>query len=55
MCMDASTFEIPPQDDPKNLDIALITCSYSLSMMETYYPLIDRLSELLSPQGIIGK
>ena len=36
------------------MDVALITMSYSLSMMETFYPLVDHLTELLSPIGIIG-
>ncbi|KAF2843141.1 hypothetical protein M501DRAFT_1005791 [Patellaria atrata CBS 101060] len=33
---------------------ALITMSYALSMIPDIYPLIDTLSTLLSPEGIIG-
>ena len=54
LCMDASIFEIPEQDFPETLEISLVTLSYSLSMMESFYPLIDRLTKILSPAGIIG-
>ncbi|KAJ3286864.1 hypothetical protein HK104_008851 [Borealophlyctis nickersoniae] len=54
LCMDACKFDIPKEDGPEDLEIALITMSYSLSMMESFYPLIDRLSEVLSPTGIFG-
>jgi len=32
----------------------LITMSYSLSMIPEFYPVIDSLSSLLSPNGVIG-
>ena len=54
LCMDASKFEIPQDDFPETLEIALVTLSYSLSMMESFYPLVDRLTQVLSPAGIIG-
>ncbi|KNC96236.1 uncharacterized protein SPPG_08390 [Spizellomyces punctatus DAOM BR117] len=54
LCMDASKFAIPEEDGPEDLEIALITMSYSLSMIETFYPLIDRLAQVLSPNGIFG-
>ena len=54
LCMDASKFEIPAEDFPHTLEIALVTLSYSLSMMESFYPLVDRLTQVLSPAGIIG-
>ena len=54
LCLDASKFEVPIEDEPETLDIALVTLSYSLSMMETFFPLIDRLTQVLSPSGIIG-
>lgn len=43
LCMDASKFEIPSEDGD-DIDIALITMSYSLTMIETSYcyPIIDR-------------
>jgi betaine lipid synthase len=52
LCIDASKFEIPREDD--DIDIALITMSYSLTMIESYYPIIDRLAQLLAPTGIFG-
>ncbi|KAJ3059263.1 hypothetical protein HK102_010082, partial [Quaeritorhiza haematococci] len=54
LCLDATKFEIPAEDGPEDLDIALITMSYSLSMIEGFYPIVDRFSEILSPTGIIG-
>ncbi|KAJ3056798.1 hypothetical protein HK097_004062 [Rhizophlyctis rosea] len=53
LCMDASKFEIP-KEDGADLEVALITMSYSLSMMESFYPLVDRLEQVLSPAGIFG-
>lgn len=53
LCTDASTFAVPAEDGA-DLDIALITMSYSLTMIETFYPLIDRLTQVLSPSGIFG-
>merc|ERR1712193_324016 len=32
----------------------VITMSYSLSMIPEFYPVIDALSSLLSPNGIVG-
>lgn len=37
-----------------NVGADLVTLSYSLSMIPDYYPVIDSLPSLLSPQGIIG-
>lgn len=54
ICMDASKFAIPKEDQSDDIEIALITMSYSLSMMESFYPLIDRLVSVLSPTGIFG-
>ncbi|KAJ3340466.1 hypothetical protein HDU91_000850 [Kappamyces sp. JEL0680] len=55
LCMDASKFEVPTEDG-EDMDIALITMSYSLTMIETSYcyPIIDRLSQVLAPTGIFG-
>jgi betaine lipid synthase len=52
LCMDAAQFQIPEQDG--EVDIALITMSYSLTMIETYYPIVDRLQQVLAPTGIFG-
>lgn len=50
--MDASKFQVPAEDG-EDMDIALITMSYSLSMIETSYcyPIIDRLTQVLAPTG----
>jgi betaine lipid synthase len=55
LCMDAAKFQIP-EEDGEDLDIALITMSYSLTMIETSYcyPIIDRLCQVLAPTGIFG-
>jgi betaine lipid synthase len=53
VCQDATKFSIP-KEDGEDLEIALVTLSYSLSMMESFYPLIDSLTSLLSPTGILG-
>jgi betaine lipid synthase len=52
LCMDASQFKVPEEDG--ELDIALITMSYSLTMIESYYPIVDRLQQVLAPTGIFG-
>ena len=56
LCMDASKFSIPKEDGGDDIDIALITMSYSLTMIETTfcYPIIDRLAQVLAPTGIFG-
>ena len=57
ICCAAEEFEIPESDKYKEgmpeLEIALITFSYSLSMMECVYPVIDRIVQVLSPNGIV--
>ncbi|KAI8800744.1 hypothetical protein BJ742DRAFT_840202 [Cladochytrium replicatum] len=52
LCMDAEKFEVPKDDG--DLEIALITMSYSLSMIEQFYGIVDQLSTVLSPNGIFG-
>jgi betaine lipid synthase len=58
ICCAAEEFQLPYADkyvDGKpELEIALITFSYSLSMMECVYPVIDRIVKILSPNGIVG-
>jgi betaine lipid synthase len=53
LCLDAAQFEIPSEDG-EDLEIALITMSYSLSMIESFYPIVDRLQQVLAPTGIFG-
>ncbi|TPX45899.1 hypothetical protein CcCBS67573_g10344, partial [Chytriomyces confervae] len=53
ICMDASKFTIP-KEDGEDLEIALMTMSYSLSMIEAFYPIVDGLVNVLSPTGIFG-
>ncbi|KAJ1565700.1 hypothetical protein HK096_000037 [Nowakowskiella sp. JEL0078] len=52
LCMDAEKLEIPKEDG--DLEIALITMSYSLSMIESFFGIIDRIQTVLSPNGIFG-
>lgn len=53
VCADASTFELPHLKNPEG-KISLITLSYSLSMIDTFYGVIDRVKELLATDGLIG-
>ncbi|KXS16212.1 hypothetical protein M427DRAFT_69527 [Gonapodya prolifera JEL478] len=55
ICGDAEKFEIPAEDGgAEGVEVALITLSYSLSMLETIFPIVDALSQLLSLTGIIA-
>ncbi|CDS11724.1 hypothetical protein LRAMOSA03987 [Lichtheimia ramosa] len=51
LCQDAATFETP---FPADGHVGLVTMSYSLSMMDHYYPVVDRVQSLLAPDGIFG-
>ncbi|EFW13768.1 hypothetical protein D8B26_003703 [Coccidioides posadasii str. Silveira] len=59
VCQDAREFRLPTapsghgtsSDDMK---ANLITMSYSLSMIPDYYSVVDSLTSLLSPSGIVG-
>ncbi|KAI1634889.1 hypothetical protein F4809DRAFT_665011 [Biscogniauxia mediterranea] len=42
------------QDRPKHGGADLITMSYSLSMIPDYYSVVDSMSSLLAPEGIVG-
>ncbi|KAI9293726.1 hypothetical protein K502DRAFT_366453 [Neoconidiobolus thromboides FSU 785] len=53
VCADASNFILPQLNNPKQ-KIDLITMSYSLSMIDSFYPVIDNVNQLLSPNGFIG-
>ncbi|KAJ3336111.1 hypothetical protein HDU93_003642 [Gonapodya sp. JEL0774] len=55
ICGDVEKFRIPEEDGgPEGVEVALITMSYSLTMLETVFPIVDALSSLLSPTGIIA-
>ncbi|KAJ3029553.1 hypothetical protein HK097_005778, partial [Rhizophlyctis rosea] len=56
LCMDAARFSIPEEDEAEGMEIALITMSYSLSMVESQsvWGLVERLWGVLSPTGIFG-
>ncbi|KAI8816112.1 uncharacterized protein EV422DRAFT_592058 [Fimicolochytrium jonesii] len=61
VCADAATFTLPAPEsdddvDAADVEVALITTSYSLSMIDdaAFYPVVDQLSELLSAKGIFG-
>ncbi|KAI8342548.1 hypothetical protein BC941DRAFT_459195 [Chlamydoabsidia padenii] len=51
LCQDASTFKASTSLEGR---VQLVTMSYSLSMMDMYYPVVDRIQSLLSPEGIVG-
>lgn len=42
------------QEKPRHIGANLITMSYSLSMIPDYYSVVDSLTSLLAPNGIIG-
>jgi betaine lipid synthase len=48
ICQDARAFRL------QDRDADLVTMSYSLSMIPDYYSVVDSLTSLLSPTGIIG-
>ncbi|KAI9264805.1 hypothetical protein BY458DRAFT_438106 [Sporodiniella umbellata] len=52
LCQDAATFQL----EQVRLDghVGLVTISYALSMMDHFYPVVDRIQTLLSPEGVIG-
>ncbi len=61
ICQDARYFRLADHVDEKKVDVGdsslgadLITLSFALSMIPEYYPIIDSLTALLSPEGIIG-
>ncbi|GAB5588324.1 hypothetical protein Unana1_03224 [Umbelopsis nana] len=53
LCEDAATFDLPGLPDMTG-KVGLITMSYSLSMIDNFFPVIDRIEKLLSPHGIFG-
>ncbi|KAG6813636.1 hypothetical protein H0H92_008872 [Tricholoma furcatifolium] len=57
LCQDASQFNLPEWTDgvdPKG-SVSFITMSYSLSMIPSYYTLLDRVDHVLSPEdGLLG-
>ncbi|KAF5385883.1 hypothetical protein D9615_002476 [Tricholomella constricta] len=57
LCQDASLFTLPEWADGKDPkgSVGFITLSYSLSMIPSYYTLLDRIDHILSPQdGLLG-
>ncbi|KAJ2655145.1 hypothetical protein IWW48_005700 [Coemansia sp. RSA 1200] len=54
VCMDAASFTLPGLATLEGA-ADLVTMSYSLSMVEDFYPAIDRLARILKPRtGIMG-
>lgn len=53
LCQDAGTFTLPGMEDPKGR-VSLVTMSYSISMIDGFYQVLDRVSDLLSPTGLFG-
>ncbi|KAI8967893.1 hypothetical protein BDF20DRAFT_897682 [Mycotypha africana] len=54
VCQDASTFEMPGCENVLDGQVGLVTLSYSLSMMDHFYPIVDRIQSLLLPEGLLG-
>lgn len=53
VCDDAASFQLPGLSSPEG-KIGLVTMSYSLSMIDNYFPVVDRVQTLLSSEGIFG-
>ncbi|ORX59384.1 S-adenosyl-L-methionine-dependent methyltransferase [Hesseltinella vesiculosa] len=51
LCQDASTFQA---DVPLDGRVQLVTMSYSLSMMDGYFAVVDRVQSLLCADGVVG-
>lgn len=53
-CVDALEFKVPEKDG--NVQVVLVTMSYSLTMMETsfFYPIVDFYASMLDQYGIFG-
>ncbi|KAL4897879.1 hypothetical protein BDV59DRAFT_208512 [Aspergillus ambiguus] len=57
VCQDARSFRLPDGSvDPgtKNPGADIITMSYSLSMIPDYYSVVDSLTSLMKPSGLLG-
>ncbi|KAJ2699528.1 hypothetical protein H4218_002591 [Coemansia sp. IMI 209128] len=55
ICQDALGFVLPELAGQDSGRVDLVTMSYSLSMIENFHPVVDRISLLLNPQtGFIG-
>ena len=58
VCQDARTFRLEEYEKraggDENFGADLVTLSYSLSMIPTYYSVLDAIPSLLSTQGIVG-
>jgi betaine lipid synthase len=58
VCSSAENFCISESDlhveGQKDLEIVLATFSYSLTMMQNIYPVVDHIMSLLSPDGFVG-
>ena len=59
VCADARTFRLEDYESTdgetkRSMKADLITFSYSLSMIPSFYSVLDAMSSLLSPHGVIG-
>ncbi|KAG6816964.1 hypothetical protein H0H87_001278 [Tephrocybe sp. NHM501043] len=57
LCQDASQFTLPEWTDDKDPkgSVSFVTLSYSLSMIPSYYTLLDRIDHVLAPEdGLLG-
>ncbi|PHZ15636.1 uncharacterized protein RHIMIDRAFT_198593 [Rhizopus microsporus ATCC 52813] len=54
LCEDAASFQVPGDEGSLEGRVGLVTVSYALSMMDHFYPVVDRIQSLLSPEGVVG-
>ncbi|KAI0084521.1 hypothetical protein BDY19DRAFT_1060226 [Irpex rosettiformis] len=58
LCQDATFFTLPGWEsggrESEHGSVSLFTMSYSLSMIPSYFALLDRIDDLLSPSGLIA-
>ncbi|KAI0699007.1 hypothetical protein BC835DRAFT_1268331, partial [Cytidiella melzeri] len=56
LCQDATFFSLPQWEQGISARgaVSLFTLSYSLSMIPSYFALLDRIDELLDPAGLLG-
>ncbi|OJJ46724.1 hypothetical protein ASPZODRAFT_16476 [Penicilliopsis zonata CBS 506.65] len=61
VCQDARAFRLPQDEnvspttkEPQTGGADIVTMSYSLSMIPDYYSVVDSLTSLLKPEGVIG-
>ncbi|KAF1959847.1 betaine lipid synthase [Byssothecium circinans] len=59
VCQDARSFRLPSNSitfppDSLSTGAEVLTMSYALSMIPEFYPVIDKIEDLVAPNGIVG-